>query len=108
MEKLLILVIGAFIPGLSNWKLLNNYWATFNLENKQANVNNAKQANVNPKNGVTYKNTCKCSLAKIFWGFVPNPIAGLQSRLQNPLSKIQKFPIGSNSTNWKFLAYTLT
>ena len=39
------------MPGLSNWKLLSNNEATFNLEN----VNLLSNPNVNPKNGVAYK-----------------------------------------------------
>ena len=36
------------MPGLSKWKLLSNYEATFNLEN----INLLSNPNVNPKNRV--------------------------------------------------------
>ena len=62
IEKLLILQIVAFMTGLSKRKLLNNYWATLNL----VNVNLLSNPNVNPKNGVAYKNNMKCQIAKIF------------------------------------------
>ena len=40
------------MPGLSKWKLLSNFQATFNLEN----VNLLSNPNVNPLNVVAKKN----------------------------------------------------
>ena len=42
---------GYLYAGLSKWKLLSNYEATFNLEN----VNLLSNPNVNPKNRVAYE-----------------------------------------------------
>ena len=89
VEKLLILHIVIFMPGLSKWKLLSNYSATFNLEN----INLQSNPNVNPKNQVAYKN-------KIFQYFTPNSIGdllrrsirGLQSRNPTPLLQSSEIP----------------
>ena len=50
------------MPGLSNWKLLSNYLATFNLEN----VNLLSNPNVNLRNGVAYKKTCRLNMGLFF------------------------------------------
>ena len=50
------------MPGLSNWKLLSNYQATFNLEK----VNLLSNPNVNPKNGVAYEKMCKSNNSQNF------------------------------------------
>ena len=44
------------------WKLLSNFKATFNLEN----VNLLSNHNVNPKNGVAYKNK------KVYFDYLRN------------------------------------
>ena len=88
-EKLLILHIVIFMPGLSKRKLLSNYSATFNL----GNTNLLSNPNVNPKNQVAYKN-------KIFQGFTPNSIGdllrrsirGLQRRNPTPLLQSSEIP----------------
>ena len=71
------------MPGLSNWKLLSNYYVTFKLEN----VNLLSNPDVNPKNGVAFKKMCKSKNSqKHQWG--------LSEQAHKPLCfKAQKFPI---------------
>ena len=66
------------MPGLSKWKLLSNYYATFSLEN--INLLSNPSIALTLKIKLLIKKTCKCQIAKIFRGFIPNPIGGLLSR----------------------------